>query len=142
MRKQVAIVVGIVRNEKGEMLIAKRKDPDFPEADNKWEFVGGKIEFGEDPETAVMREIEEETGYKTRILRLLPKVFTNIWTKKDGEEHQVIILCFECGIVGGKLHEKNFDRKIAELRFIDPSEIKNFETLKMVDQITDCLVNK
>jgi 8-oxo-dGTP diphosphatase len=44
----------------GEVLIAKRaSDKHLPDA---WEFPGGKIEDGEEPHEAALRELREETG--------------------------------------------------------------------------------
>ena len=48
----------IVRN--GEVLIGQRR-PDQPMA-LLWEFPGGKIEPGESPEQALVRELQEEIG--------------------------------------------------------------------------------
>ncbi|PKM85993.1 MAG: 8-oxo-dGTP diphosphatase MutT [Firmicutes bacterium HGW-Firmicutes-12] len=42
----------------GRVLIAKRKADD--KLANKWEFPGGKVEFGETPEECLIREIKEE----------------------------------------------------------------------------------
>lgn len=42
----------------GRVLVARRTDP--PEAVGGWEFPGGKVEPGEDPDAAVVREIREE----------------------------------------------------------------------------------
>ena len=38
----------------------------------KWEFPGGKVEPGEDPVTAIVREIREELGCDVNITRALP----------------------------------------------------------------------
>jgi mutator protein MutT len=48
--------------ERGEkILIIQRRDPN-PMWDRKWEFPGGKVDPGETPAQAVLREIKEETG--------------------------------------------------------------------------------
>lgn len=73
-QKQITIVVALIRNEKKEILIARRNQPDIPEEQNKWEFIGGKINFGEDPEEALVREVKEECGLDVKVVRLLPKV--------------------------------------------------------------------
>src|ERR1051326_2887469 len=98
--KQITIVVAVIKNERGQILFAKRKEPGNPEVDGKWEFPGGKIEFGEEPEQAVIREAKEETGLTIKIERLLPKVYTNVWQKSEYQDnYQVLILSYECTVV-------------------------------------------
>jgi 8-oxo-dGTP diphosphatase len=53
----------IVRN--GEILIGQRR-PEQPMA-LKWEFPGGKIEAGESPQQALVRELDEELGIRALI---------------------------------------------------------------------------
>lgn len=58
----------IVRD--GRVLAARRTSP--PEAAGRWEFPGGKVEDGETPERALVREIGEELGCTIAIRSWLP----------------------------------------------------------------------
>src|SRR5687768_9782149 len=56
--RQVVVGAAIVRH--GTLLAARRTTP--PEAAGRWEFPGGKVEPGEHPAAALVREISEELG--------------------------------------------------------------------------------
>ena len=51
-----------------KIVFVKRKYPPFQ---NHWALPGGHIEYGESAEEAVVREVEEETGLTTEILKLV-----------------------------------------------------------------------
>lgn len=58
-------VVAAVIERAGRILIAQRRaDSRHP---LKWEFPGGKVEQGETPEQAVVRELEEELAIRARV---------------------------------------------------------------------------
>lgn len=56
----IHVVVGLVFNEKGEILVAERQQQKFQ--GGRWEFPGGKVERNEDPLAALKRELYEEIG--------------------------------------------------------------------------------
>ncbi len=56
-----------------------------------WEFVGGKLEFGEDLETGLKREIMEEVGLTVKVERLL---YASTFQSK--ENRQTVILNYLC----------------------------------------------
>ncbi|QGQ95814.1 (deoxy)nucleoside triphosphate pyrophosphohydrolase [Paenibacillus psychroresistens] len=56
--KQIDVVAAVILNEQNEVLCALRSvTMSLP---GLWEFPGGKIEQGEDPHTALIREVKEE----------------------------------------------------------------------------------
>lgn len=85
--KKVRVVGAVIENDNEEILCALRSPTmSLP---NLWEFPGGKIEEGETPETALVREIKEELGCKIEVYELLedivheyPKVTVNLLTYK------------------------------------------------------------
>ncbi len=60
-----AAVIAIIENEKGELLVARRGEEP---AKGTLDFIGGFVDPGEGFEEAVVREIEEETGWKRQSL--------------------------------------------------------------------------
>jgi 8-oxo-dGTP diphosphatase len=63
----VTTVVAAVIDRDGRVLIAQRKSSG--QHPLKWEFPGGKVEPGETPEAATIRELEEELAIRARIDR-------------------------------------------------------------------------
>lgn len=81
-----SVLVAITDNS--NILLTKRRDIPV------WVFPGGKIEEGETPEEAALREGEEETGYKLKIKR---KIGT--YTPRNRLSHYTHF--FEAEITGG-----------------------------------------
>ncbi len=63
-------VVCAVIERSGRVLLAQR--PPHKLLPLKWEFAGGKVEPGEDPAAAIVREIREELGVEVRVTQALP----------------------------------------------------------------------
>lgn len=63
------VVAGVIRDDEGRVLLAQR--PAGKPLAGMWEFPGGKVDAGEDPELALIRELDEELGIRARIGRRL-----------------------------------------------------------------------
>ena len=128
--KQHTVVVALIRNEEGKILLARRNEPALKHAHNKWEFIGGGINFGENPETAIKREVKEEAGVDVEVVRLLPKVLSHIWHLEKGDQ-QILLLHYECKIIGGTL-TPGLEEEISELKYFSLDEIKTLDTLPLI----------
>ena len=65
----IPVVCAVIEDGEGRVLLAQR--PAHKHLGSKWEFAGGKLEPGESPEAALMREIKEELGCDIEIRRAL-----------------------------------------------------------------------
>jgi 8-oxo-dGTP diphosphatase len=76
-RKRPIVIVAAcaLLNGEGEVLIAKR--PAGRPLAGLWEFPGGKVETGEEPEEALVRELHEELGIAIAKVDLKPLTFAS-----------------------------------------------------------------
>ncbi len=141
MQIQLPIVLAIITNEDGEVFITQRNDPGTKEH-QMWQFPGGKIEFGENVEAAVIREVKEEIGYQVKIMRLLPKIYTHVFydSKEDDlkGDIQVFLLAYECKIVGGNFQPQ--DRETLDGKFIKPEDIQEDKFLAYCKEIAELII--
>jgi 8-oxo-dGTP diphosphatase len=64
----IPIAETIVTNTEGQVLLIKRK---LPPRVGDWALPGGYVDWGENAETAAIREVREETGLEVKLVRLL-----------------------------------------------------------------------
>ena len=88
-------VDGIIIKDNKIVLIRRKFDP----FKDYWALPGGFVEFNEKTEDAVIREISEETGLKTRIIKLIG-VYSD--PLRDPRGHTVSIV-YELEILNGKM---------------------------------------
>ena len=88
----------------GRVLIAQR--PEGKAMAGLWEFPGGKIELGETPEVALVRELKEELGIETWDSCLAPLTFAS----HSYDDFHLLMPLFICwkwqGIVAPKEGQK------------------------------------
>ncbi|MGH2490622.1 MAG: NUDIX hydrolase [Candidatus Limnocylindria bacterium] len=77
----------VIFDEHDRVLLCHRRDLDA------WNLPGGGVEQGETPWDAAVREVREEVGLDTEIVRL-----TGLYWKPDSDE---LVFNFECRVTGG-----------------------------------------
>jgi len=130
--EQLVVVIGLVRNNEEKILLQKRYDPRAPEASGKWEFPGGRIEFKETPEQALIRECKEETGCDVSIKHLIPLARNNRWTLLDGTKRSVIVICYEAQWESGE--PRALDKKVTNSGWFTKEEILEMDTLASIKE--------
>ena len=87
-------VSAVVRNDAGELLLGQRAD------DGRWSVVSGIMELGEQPATAVVREVREETGLQVEPIRL-SSVLSHPQTYPNGDHCDFLNIGFLCRLIAG-----------------------------------------
>lgn len=92
--KTIEVVAAIIIKD-GKLFATQRG---YGEWKGWWEFPGGKIEEGECPEEALIREIREELDASIEIGELLDTV------EWDYPDFHLTMHCFLCSLVSDSLH--------------------------------------
>ena len=85
-------VCGAILLKGNKVLCAQRGENKYDYLSYRWEFPGGKIEPGESPEQAVVREIREELAIEIIVQKLLTVV------EYDYPDFHLQMYCFLCEI--------------------------------------------
>jgi 8-oxo-dGTP diphosphatase len=91
--KSIEVVAAAIR--RGNSILATQRG--YGEFKDGWEFPGGKVEPGETPEEAIVREIREELGATVRPEKLITTV------ECDYPKFHLTMHCFLCTVAEGEL---------------------------------------
>lgn len=100
VRKRLQRIGAYALCRRSDQLLLSRYAP----PDGRWVLPGGGVGHGEDPEDAVRREVEEETGYRCRIIALIG-VRSSTWSTDDTDIHSVALV-YEAEVVEGALRDE------------------------------------
>lgn len=112
IRKYVRVVAAVIRDPKrhpGRIFATARG---YGEYKGWWEFPGGKIEPGETPEEAIVREIREELTATIKVEELITTV------EYDYPKFHLSMDCFYAEVAAGKLKLK----EAADARWLSMEE--------------------
>ena len=113
-RPQVFVVGAAIRD--GERLLVARRSARMSNP-LKWEFAGGKLEPGESPQQALVREIEEELGLIIEVGGFIARGEVAL------EARDIILDIYEARITGGSLTLAEHD----ESRWIGAAELDTLD---------------
>lgn len=91
--KAINVVAAVIRH--GDKIFATQRG--YGDFKDRWEFPGGKIELGEDPKEALVREIKEELATEIKVNSLIKTVET------DYPTFHITMHVYWCDIVKGEL---------------------------------------
>ena len=87
------VVAALVTDAVGRILLTRRR-PDQPMPD-QWEFPGGKMEPGESPEEALVRELSEEIGVRPEVGPVWDVLYHRY------PDYDVLMLVYACRLAPG-----------------------------------------
>ena len=125
--KTVNVVAAIITDAGGRIFATQRG---YGEWKDWWEFPGGKIEDGEGPEEALLREIQEELGTEISVGQELCKV------EYDYPKFHLSMHCYLCSLAGKEIklleHEDARWLRKEELDSVNwlPADVEVIQMLK------------
>lgn len=126
MNRQIVIICGcLVRDSK--VLLVQRDEEECPEAHLKWEFPGGKVDFGETLEESLTREFLEETGRRVRVRRIIPFTQTVYW-KYDWGTQQTLCFYYLCELIK-EGRPKIKDHHVRQVKWVNLEEARSLSSL-------------
>jgi 8-oxo-dGTP diphosphatase len=119
-RKRTLVAAGLIVRD-GRVLITQRTATQHqPELALKWELPGGKVEPGESPVAALVRELREEIGVTVEVGRIWDVLF-HAYPGFD-----LVMLVYACTIVDG-IEPRAVD--VHDLAWVAPPELGMWDIL-------------
>ncbi|MBZ0122250.1 MAG: (deoxy)nucleoside triphosphate pyrophosphohydrolase [Sandaracinaceae bacterium] len=126
----IIVAAAVIREEPGAPVLLTRR-PEGVHLAGLWELPGGKVEDGEDPERALVRELREECALEIEVGDILEVA----WHRYEVKAHEaeapggagarskdVLLLFYDCRAVGGEVEHVG----VADHAWVPPSELDRY----------------
>ena len=128
-KPELAVVAALILRESKILVCQRRRDDSHP---LQWEFPGGKVEPGEIPQEALVRELREELGIEATIGRELFR--TRHRYRESGQALELIF--FQANVDrSASLQNLVFER----FEWADPSALPNYDFLQADEEFVALL---
>lgn len=130
----------LIQNKDGEILILKANLKTFKSpTEEHWDLPGGRIQKGENPETALRREVREEIGVEhLEILELFDASVSKM--RLSYIDTGLILFTYLCKIPDDKDIELT-DNEHTEFRWVKPQEAAKLLSTKFADSLLEKVKN-
>ncbi len=92
-------IKALILNDKNELLLMKTAQEKLKRNIVHWDLPGGRIKDGDDVETTLRKEIEEETGIRhVKILDFFHAVISNIKVHREDYTYGLVLFIYRCKI--------------------------------------------
>lgn len=131
--KQVA--VGVIMNNGYVLACQRKRDGSYP---LKWEFPGGKLENGESPEVAMVRELREELGIDAIVEREFHQqewVYTSVQADARTDGAYRVFYFLIRSFIGNPVNHA-----FEQIKWVTPGELESMDILEGNREAVEILV--
>ncbi len=131
IKKKTNILANGLIQIQDKFLFLKRNSKEV-DGSREWEIPGGRVEFGEDPSEAVLREVKEETSLDTEIVSIY-RILSKEYEKQGKKVHLLRIIYIL------KTHEKPENVKLSkeheDYKWLRKQEIRDLNLSNYLKEI-------
>lgn len=128
-RKRTLVVAGLMARDNRVLITQRRADQALP---LQWEFPGGKVEPGEAPTAALVRELTEEIGVTVEVGRIWDVLF-HAYPAFD-----LVMLVYACRIASSEPRAV----EVADVQWVETTRLHEWDILPADRPLVERLVTE